>query len=97
MYQALQERLLLHVTDASDGVALAALDFWQASYLEPIKGLPEQVRLGVVAQQHGVLLSLASAVIRRTQLTPAAAQSATADARDLPEEFRTVGGEWGLT
>lgn len=94
MGQALQERLLLHVTDASDGVALAALDFWQASYLEPIKGLPEQVRLGVVAQQHGVLLSLASAVIRRTQLTPAAAQSATADARDLPEEFRTVRGEW---
>jgi hypothetical protein len=44
----------------------------------------------LLAQQQPVLEALTAALVRRTQLNPAAAAAATADARDLPEEMRMV-------
>jgi hypothetical protein len=44
----------------------------------------------LLVQQQPVLEALTAALVRRTQLNPAAAAAATADARDLPEEMRMV-------
>ena len=94
--QMLQEQLLLQLTHHGDGVALAALDYWQEGYLEPLMGLPPEVRQGALHQQQTTLQALTRAVVRRTQLAPEVAATATADARDLPEETRMVSGGLGF-
>jgi hypothetical protein len=54
--------------------------------------MPQEQRAAALAQQTPCLHALATALVTRTQLSPAALCSATSDARDLPEEMRTVSG-----
>lgn len=63
----------------------------QDSYLAALQALPEELRAALLVHQRPVLEALTAGLIQRTQLTPAAAAVATADARDLPEETRVVG------
>ncbi|WIA20848.1 hypothetical protein OEZ85_005198 [Tetradesmus obliquus] len=69
---------------------MAAVDFWQDSYLATLQALPQDQQSVLLAQQQAVLEALTAALVRRTQLSAAAAAAATADARDLPEEMRMV-------
>jgi hypothetical protein len=55
-----------------------------------VQALPQDRQGLLLAQQQPVLEALTAALVRRTQLNPAAAAAATADARDLPEEMRMV-------
>ena len=88
----LQEQLLLQLSAPVDGVALAALDYWQDEYLASLQQLPADSRPAVLQHQQQVLQALTRAVIGRSQLPIDVAAAATADARDLPEEIRTVRG-----
>jgi hypothetical protein len=44
-----------------------------------------------MAHHTGLLQQLTAALVMRAQLQPSVAATATADARDLPEEVRMVG------
>jgi hypothetical protein len=60
-----------------------------------LQALPQDRQGLLLVQQQAVLEALTAALVRRTQLSPAAAAAATADARDLPEEMRMV--RWAPT
>ncbi len=73
-------------------MVLTALDFWQDHYVAALQGsLPGAINQAV-AQHLPLLQHLANAVVAGTQLPLDTAVAATADARDLPEEVRVVGG-----
>jgi len=55
--------------------------------LQALEGAQQAAAL---QQQQPLLQALAEALVHRAQLKPAALASATADARDLPEEMRMV-------
>ncbi|WIA41134.1 hypothetical protein OEZ86_004758 [Tetradesmus obliquus] len=90
LLELLLQQLLHCVGVSEDGVAMAAVDFWQDSYLATLQALPQDQQSVLLAQQQAVLEALTAALVRRTQLSAAAAAAATADARDLPEEMRMV-------
>jgi hypothetical protein len=90
LLELLLQQLLLCVGVSEDGVAMTAVDFWQDSYLATLQALPQDQQSLLLVQQQAVLEALTAALVRRTQLSPAAAAAATADARDLPEEMRMV-------
>jgi hypothetical protein len=55
-----------------------------------LQALPPDQQALAVLQQQPVILDLVLALIGRSELKPAAISTATADARDLPEELRLV-------
>jgi hypothetical protein len=71
-------------------VALTALGFWQDTYVVTLQGLPSSSRQGAIGAHTPLLQHLTSSLVLRGQLGAATAASATADARDLPEEVRMV-------
>lgn len=56
-----------------------------------LQAFPNEQLAAILVQQQPVVEALTAALVRRTQLTPVSLAAATADARDLPEEMRTVG------
>lgn len=72
----------------------------EASLLCPhhlaLQALPRDQEAVVVLQQQPVIYDLVLALIGRSELKPSAISTATADARDLPEELRLVRGHCGL-
>jgi hypothetical protein len=81
-------------------VALVAAEFFSGSYLPALKAvLPplvpgsnksSAVRAAVLEQHSPVLQQLIESLVLRTQLRPEVAVCATADARDIPDDARTV-------
>lgn len=55
-----------------------------------VQALPRDQQAVVVLQQQPVIHDLVLALIGRSELKPTAISTATADARDLPEELRLV-------
>ncbi len=73
-------------------VALVAADFFSGTYLPSLKAVPSSSPFhhSVMAQHTPLLQCLTESLVLRTQLKPEVAAVATADARDLPEQARTV-------
>ena len=75
-------------------VALVSADFFSGSYLPALKAtlasIGDTTRALVLAQHSPLLRPLVEALVLRTQLSPDAAEVATADARDIPDDARTV-------
>jgi len=73
-------------------VALTSLEFWQDTYVATLQGLPSDARQSALATHTGLLQHLTTSLVVRAHLGPGVANSATADARDLPEDVRMVSG-----
>ncbi len=71
-------------------VALTALEFWQDMYVTTLQGLPSGARQQAMVHHTALLQQLTAALVLRAKLQTPVAASATADARDLPEEVRMV-------
>ncbi|KAF5839631.1 hypothetical protein DUNSADRAFT_287 [Dunaliella salina] len=87
---AVAEQLLQQLTSKDVDVALTSLEFWQDTYVATLQGLPSDARQAALASHTGLLQHLTTSLVVRSHLDPEVANSATADARDLPEDVRMV-------